>query len=60
MELGQAEPLGPVDQHDRRVGHVDADLDDARRHEQGYTAILKGFHDGGLFLTGHAAVDEAA
>ena len=33
VQLRQAEPLGVLDDHDRRVRHVDADLDDRRRHE---------------------------
>ena len=59
VELSQAEPFGAVDEHDRRVGHVDADLDDARSHEKLDVAFLEGFHDGFLVLTLHAAVDEA-
>ena len=34
MELGEAKTLGMLDEHDRGVGHVDADLDDGRRHQQ--------------------------
>ena len=34
VELGEAEPLGVLHEHDGRVRHVDADLDDGRRDEQ--------------------------
>ena len=33
VELGDAEPVGVEDHHDRRVRHVDTDLDDRRRHQ---------------------------
>ena len=33
VELGQAEALGVLDHHQRRVGHVDADLDHGGRHQ---------------------------
>ena len=33
VQLRQAEPLRVLDDHHRRVRHVDADLDDRRRHE---------------------------
>ena len=33
MQLGQAEPLGSLDAHERGVRHVDSDFDDQRRHQ---------------------------
>ena len=33
VQLRQAEPLGVLDHHQRRVRHVDADLDDRRRDQ---------------------------
>ena len=33
VELQQSEMVGVLDHHDRRVRHVDPDLDDGRRHE---------------------------
>lgn len=60
MELGQSEPLGPVDEHDRRIGHVDADFDDAGSHQKLYITAGKGFHDGFFLFPGHLSVDEAA
>src|SRR5919206_500998 len=33
MQLGEPEPVGLLDDHDRRVRDVDADLDHGRRHE---------------------------
>ena len=33
VELGEAEALGALDDHQRRVGHVDADLDHRRRDQ---------------------------
>ena len=33
MELREAEPLGVLDDHDRGLGHVDADLDDRGRDQ---------------------------
>ena len=34
VQLGEAEALGMLDHHDRRVRHVDADLDHRRRHQR--------------------------
>ena len=33
MQLGEPETLGVLDDHDRRVGDIDADLNDGRRDE---------------------------
>ena len=33
MQLRYAEALSVLDQHHRRVGHIDADLDHGRGHE---------------------------
>ena len=34
VQLGEAEALGVLDDHDRRGGHIDADLDHRRRHQE--------------------------
>ena len=60
VELGQAEAFGAVDEHDRRVGDVDADFDDARRDQELDIPFLEGLHDGFFLFAGHTAVDEAA
>ena len=60
MELSQSEALGAIDEHDGRIGYVDADFDDTRRHQEVDISLLKGLHDGFLFFAGHAAMDQAA
>ncbi len=59
VELGQAEALGVLDQHDRSVGHVDADLDHGGRDEEVDLAGLEPAHDGLLVLDAQSAVQEA-
>ena len=60
VELSQAKTFGAVDEHERRVGDVDADFDDTRRDQQLDVPFLEGFHDGFFLFTAHASVDEAA
>ena len=45
VELREAEALGALDDHDGRVGHVDADLDEAGGDEHLDLAGLEGAHD---------------
>ena len=42
VELAQAEAIRVFDYHKRRIGHIDADLNDRRGHEDIYIAIHKG------------------
>ena len=58
MQLRQAEPLGVLDQHHRRVGHVDADLDHRRRNEDLHLVVAERAHDHIALLGLHAPVDE--
>ena len=60
MELGQAEALSAVDEHDGRIGNIDADFNDARRYQEVDISLLESLHDGLLFFSGHAAMNEAA
>ena len=41
VELGEAEALGMLDHHQRRIGHVDADLDHRRRDQHRELAALR-------------------
>ena len=58
MQLREAEALGVVDDHDGRVGHVDAHLDDGGRHEAVVLFIFEGRHDPRLLLVLHFAVQQ--
>jgi hypothetical protein len=49
MELREPETLGVLDDHERRVRHVDADLDHGGRNEQLDAAGLEVLHDACLF-----------
>ena len=44
VQLGEAEAVGFLDDHDRRVRHVDADLDHRRRDEHVQVAGLEARH----------------
>ena len=59
VELGQAEALGVLDQHHRRVGHVDPDLDHRRRNQQVELAGLERPHDPFLRVEPEPPVDQA-
>ena len=59
MQLGEAEALGMLDDHDRGVRHVDADLDDGGGDEDAGFAVLEGAHRLVLLGALHAAMDEA-
>ena len=58
VQLGQAEALGMLDDHDGGVRHVDADLDDGGGDEDARLAVLEGAHGLVLLRPLHAAVDE--
>ncbi len=59
VQLGEAEPLGLLDHHDRGVGHVDADLDHGRRHQHRKPPFGEIGHHRVLLLGGQGAVDQA-
>jgi hypothetical protein len=59
VQLGEAEALGMLDHHDRRIRHVDADLDHRRSDEDAGFAALEALHRLVLFGRLHPAVDEA-
>ena len=58
VQLGDAEALGVLDQHDGRVGHVDADLDHGRGDEHVGAAGRERSHRLLLLARAHAAVQE--
>ena len=60
MELGEAEALGVLDDHDAGIRHVDADLDDGRRDEQLDLVRIEVLHDALLLGRRELAVHEAA
>src|SRR5919199_651191 len=59
VQLRKAEPVGLLDDHDRRVRDVDADLDDGRRHEDVEIAPLELVHDGTPLRGAHSPVEAA-
>ena len=59
VELGEAEALGVVEDHEIRIRDIDADLDDGGGDEGLERAVAEGFHDGVFFLRAELAVDEA-
>ena len=59
MELREAEALGVLDDHHRRLGHVDADFDDGRGHEDRDFAGGEALHRRIALLAGKAPVHEA-
>ena len=59
MHLREAEALGVLDHHDRRLGNVDADLDHGRRDQHLRLAALEPLHRRVLVRPLHAAVHEA-
>ena len=44
MQLSKSEPLSVLDDHDRRLRHVDADLDHRGRDQDGRVSALKALH----------------
>ena len=58
MQLRQSEPFGVLDDHDRRLGHVDADLDDRGRDQDLRLPALEPLHRRVPLGTGHLAVHQ--
>ena len=58
MELGEAEPLGILDEHDARVGDIDADLDDGRAYQNIQFAVFESCHHCLFFRRFESAVQE--
>ena len=58
VQLGQAEAVGRLDDHDRRVGHIHAHLDHDGRDEDIDRALAKAGHDPLLLGRGHLAVQQ--
>ena len=59
VQLRQAEPLSAFDEHDGRVGHVDAHLDHGRRDQHVELTIAKRAHDCVLVGRPHATVQQS-
>ena len=59
MKLGQAETVGVFDDHDRGVGHVDADLDNRGGDQNGDTAVCEVGHDRFALSARHLAVGQS-
>ena len=58
VQLRDAVALGVLDEHHGRVRHVDADLDDRRRHEHVRVARREALHRLGLLARPHLAVQQ--
>ncbi len=58
VQLRQAEALGALDQHRRRVRHVDPNLDHRRRHQDVELVVAEGHHHLVLLARQHLAVDQ--
>jgi hypothetical protein len=58
MELSESESLGALDDHDRRVGDVDADLDHAGRHQDVGVTADEPVHPLDLLSRRHASVEK--
>src|SRR5574341_682111 len=58
MELREPEPLGVLDEHDRRVGHVDAHPDHRRADEEVDLARLEPAHHRVLLLEAEPAMEQ--
>ena len=59
VELGEPEPVGALDDHHRRLGHVHADLDHGRPDEDVELAVAEAGHLGVAFGRLHPAMDHA-
>ncbi len=59
VELGEAEALGVLDDHDGGVGDVDADFDYGGGDEDLRFVFAEALHDFFFFVAGEAAVQEA-
>ena len=60
VELGEAEALGVLDDHNAGIRHVDTDFDDGRRDEEFYPVCVEVLHDALLLGGCEPAMDEAA
>ena len=58
MEGREAEAVGVIDEHDRRVGDVDAHLDDRRGNENARLARAEARHGGVLVVSRHASRED--
>jgi len=58
VELGQAEVVGALDQHDGGIGHIHTDLDNGGGYQNIILAVTEGGHDGILLVGFHASVQE--
>jgi hypothetical protein len=52
VQLREPEALGVLDEHHRRVGHVDADLDHRRGDQHVELAVAEGAHHRVLVVAG--------
>jgi hypothetical protein len=59
VELGEAEALGVLDDHDGGVWDIDADFDDGSGNEDLCFVFAEALHDFFFFVAGEAAVQEA-
>ncbi|MCY1450448.1 hypothetical protein D9M71_672530 [compost metagenome] len=59
VQLGQAQTLGVLDDHQAGVGHVDAHFDHGGGHQQLQRSLLELGHDRGLLGRFHAPMDQA-
>ena len=58
MQLRQAESVGMLDHHHRRVRHVHADFDDRGRNENLNFAVAETLHHAVFFFAAHAPVQQ--
>ena len=58
MELGEPEPVGVFNHHDRGIGDVQPHFDDRGRHKDVNFSRLEGMHDGGFLIRLHPSVEE--
>ncbi len=59
VQLRQAEAVGRLDHHDRRVGHINADLDHDSGDQHIDLTLAKTRHDPLLLGRGHLAVQQS-
>ena len=58
MQLRETKPLGVLDHHDRRVGHVDADFDHRSRHQNLQLALGERCHHSVFLRTFHSPMQQ--
>ena len=59
MELGEPEPVGVLNHHDRGIGDVQPHFDDRGGHKNVNVSCLEGLHNGGLLIRFHPSVEES-